>query len=308
MKRFLFLLCPWALAAWLVAGAAGCATRPPAEPAPPADPAIARLAESARAALLAGAPDRAAALYREALARAEALDDSAASAALSFNLAVALFQAGDLPAARAAAAEARMSAARIGAGTAAAALLQARISLGERKPDEAAAACDAAEAAGPAGPERAEFSLVRSEIARARGAHEEADRYAAEARERMPRHAPPAWRARLHRAAGESELRAGRPAAAAAEFRLEAEAAREARSASGVSDARLREAGALREAGEAAAAAESYLAAARSFKAQQCLASAQEAAAAGLALPAEAISPDRLEALEQLARPEPASP
>lgn len=298
----------WLLAAWLVAGSAGCATRRIAEPVPPADPAVARLAEAARASLSDGAPDRAVALYREALARAEALDDSSVSAALSFNLSVALFQTGDLPSARTAAAEARMAAARIGAGTAAVALLQARIALAERKPDEAAAACDAAEAEGPANLERAELSLVRAEIARARGDAAEADRFAAQARQQMPRNAPPAWRARLHCLAGECELRAGRPAAAAAEFRLEAEAARASRSAPGVSDARLREAGAWREADEISAAAESYLAAARSLKAQQRLASAQEAAAAGLALPAEAIPSGPREALKRIASPEASQP
>jgi hypothetical protein len=306
MKTSLFFR--WLLAAWLVAGSAGCATRRIAEPVPPADPAVARLAEAARASLSDGAPDRAVVLYREALARAEALDDSSVSAALSFNLAVALFQTGDLPAARTAAAEARMAVARTRGGTAAVALLQARIALAERKPDEASAACDAADAEGPAGLERAELFLIRAEIARARGDTEEADRFEAEARQRMPRNAPPAWRARLHRLVGEREFRAGRPAAAAAEFRLEAEAARASRSAPGVSDARLREAGAWREAGEVSASAESYLAAARSLKAQQRLASAQEAAAVGLALPAEAIPADHLEALKRIASPEAPQP
>lgn len=293
------------LVAGLVAGAVGCSTRPPIAPAPPADPAVARLADAARSALSDGGPDKAVSLYREALARSEALDDPAVTAALSFNLAVALFQTGDLPAARTATADARMAAARIGAGTAATSLLQARIALGENRPDEAAVACDAAEAAGPVGPERAELCLIRAEIARAREDVAEADRYAVEARKLMPRETPPAWRARLHRLVGERELRAGRPVAAATEFGLEAQAARAARSAPGVADARLREAGAWLEAGKISAAAESYLAAARSLKAQQRFVSAQAAAAAGLSLPAEAIPADQLEALRRLAHPEP---
>lgn len=290
----------WALGAWLAAGWTGCTTPSFTPPVQPADPEVARLAASARAAMEEDAPDKAAVLYREALVRAEALDDQIISAHVSFNLAVVLFRTRDLPGARTAVTRAEALAEKIGTGRVAPTLLRARIAWMEHKPDEAATACDTAEAGNPDALERADLALIRAEIARERGEDAAMDRFAVEAKSRMPRSAPPAWKARLHGLLGEGELRAKRPTAAAEEFQLEAEAARAARYAPGVSAALLREAAARSEAGDTVPAAECYLRAARSLQAQQRHASAQSAAAAGLALPRAGIPAEWLDALNRI--------
>ena len=239
-------------------------------PAVSVDPEIARLSGAARSAYLAGAPDRAIPLYRQALTRAELGDASDEIARNAYNLAVSLAATGGLAEAEALLDESLAASGLAGENAGNAYLAKARLA---RTRDRSDAALKAAQAALRAPEEgngtasgRAQAHLLIAEICEGEGRRDEAWSHMGQARNELKRAAAaPVLMADAERVEATLRMSAGAPAQAGPRFDAQAEWLKRA--------GKFREmAAALRSAGEAYeasratdAAADRYLRAARSL-------------------------------------------
>ena len=143
--------------------AAGCRT---AQPTVATDADLGRLAAAARKVFDLGEPSRAVPLYRDAFARARALDDAAAIGAVGANLAACLLDAGAKDEARTAIREARDGLRRAARPETDAAILEGRIALAQGRTEDArAVAASLAALPAPPRPSRAAAALLSAEIA-----------------------------------------------------------------------------------------------------------------------------------------------
>jgi len=143
--------------------AAGCRT---AQPTVATDADLGRLASAARKVFDMGEPARAVPLYRDALARARALDDASAIGAVGASLAACLLDAGAKDEALTAIREARDGLRRAGRPETDAAILEGRIALARGRTDDArAVAASLAALPAPPRPSRAAAALLSAEIA-----------------------------------------------------------------------------------------------------------------------------------------------
>ncbi len=254
----------WRILLLLSVCASGCRTPPPPPRAEDAE--LAKLARAATLAHRYASPDRAAPMFRAALARARALGDAAAAGRLAYNLAVCLAETGDLDAALALTREAQQDLRRSNSPLSEAALLEATLlfSIGDGSASEAAdRARDLARAEGRRDL-RAQAHALQTEIALARGDLETA---AAELQQalRHAGHSPhPATAARIEAVSGHLATHRGDHKRAATAYRQEAAAWGRAGLARRVAEALERAAAASLSAGDAAAAAQAWLDAARS--------------------------------------------
>lgn len=202
----------------LVAALSGCRSTPP--PAVTMDADLSRLAAAARRVFDMGETDRAIPLYREALARARALDDAAAVGVMAANLSACLLDVDDPDAALQAVREARASLRRAGRSDLEAAVLEARIELARGDPDVAARIAEAWRGARPvaARDSLAAAALVDASIALALSDVEDAGAAIAAAGQLVASSSAPSLRAWHAEIVGRFELVAGRPAASAAAF------------------------------------------------------------------------------------------
>jgi hypothetical protein len=229
---------------------------------------------SARLAFERGLNAEAIVLYRQALDRAREMDDAAAIADASYNLAAALVQAGASAPAAAALLESEAEARRAGGDLADVLLLRARVARLERAPSEAAALADRVltdPAARPTPRHRAQAHVLKGEVAAEDGnwpAAEEQARLAGAALGRVGHTASPAvlagvvgLRARIARGRGD-------PGEAARLFDRRADLLRRSRLYRDMADATAESARAWAALGRPAEAGPRFYRAARASAAQ----------------------------------------
>ncbi|MCX7818568.1 MAG: hypothetical protein N2652_05075 [Kiritimatiellae bacterium] len=199
-------------AAVMLAMCLGCRSPQPLPPAVP-DPEVRRLAGAARRVWELGDAEAAARLYREALARARALDEPAAIAGTAGSLAVCLYELGNAAAAAPLVREAIVAAGRAGRVEPDLMVLDGRVRLGVGDLDGAARAAEAALRAAQPGTEgRTAARLLAAQIAIAQSNIAVAAESLAAARRELPQSASAPLRAWAEEvAAAEREL-AGDPA------------------------------------------------------------------------------------------------
>ncbi|HMO49716.1 MAG TPA: hypothetical protein PKE26_02555 [Kiritimatiellia bacterium] len=263
------LSCLTAMAATLLL--VGCATGGPKNEVPDfrdTDPMIAQLSSTARQAFDAGEVSKAVVLYRRALDRSRAMDNSREIGRNAYNLAISLMALEDWDGAARLLMEAERETLRAGDDAAPILLLAAELARLRQDPKAAEAALDRLERGSVSDTMRGQAYVLRANLACDRGDASRAEGFLQRARGYLRHDQDPGLAAGMAHAAGRIAIMKDRSADAAAAFDLEAGWLQRARRLPEMADALERAGQQFLLAGQVDAAADRFYRSARSWMAQ----------------------------------------